>query len=172
LAVVAAIIATVVALSSGSSGGSDPGAAATKSVGEGGGHPKSVPKSLTKPELIARADAICAKSQDSFKALQPKFPAGEETPDVAYSEELVQISTPAVEGFRALVPPVGLGPIYEQYLRSQQRVHKYDVQALRAAEAGHTNAYLAARERRDNSQRERYELARKIGFEVCSPSPE
>jgi hypothetical protein len=128
---------------------------------------------LTKSELIARADAICADSQSAFAEVRAEFPeAREETaPDVAYSEALVGISTPAVRRFKALDPPASVRKPYEEYVAAQQRVHRYDVQALRAARAEHSGEYLAARERRNNEQRERYELARRIGLRVCSASP-
>jgi hypothetical protein len=95
----------------------------------------------------------------------------EEAPDVGYSEALVGISTPAVQRFTALNPPPSVRQPYERYVRAQQRVHKYDVQALHAARAEHDGEYLAARERRDNGQGERYELAREIGLKTCSASP-
>ena len=124
-------------------------------------------------ELIAKADAICADSQSSFEEVRSEFPEAksEEAPDVAYSEALVGISTPAVKRFEALDPPASVREPYERIRAAQQRVHKYDVQALRAARAEHSGEYLAARERRDNGQPERYELAREIGLKTCSASP-
>jgi hypothetical protein len=40
-----------------------------------------------------------------------------------------------------------------------------------AARAGHAGEYLAARERRDNEEPQRYRLAREIGLKRCSLSP-
>ena len=48
---------------------------------------------------------------------------------------------------------------------------RYDRQALEAAEAEDATAYLAARERRDAGQLERYELARQVGLKKCSLKP-
>ncbi len=129
--------------------------------------------SLSRSRLIAKADAICADSQAAFAEVRSEFPeARQETaPDVAYSEALVGISTPAVKRFRALDPPAGVRKPFDEYVAAQQRVQRYDVQALRAARAGHSGEYLAARERRDDEQRERYELARQVGLKTCSPSP-
>jgi hypothetical protein len=173
VAAVAAIVVAALALGRGGSGEGGSGATA-----RAGGQAKSKPGSRARPslsraELIASADAICADSQGAFEQVRAEFPEAksEEAPDVAYSEALVGISTPAVKRFAALDPPPGVRQAYEQYVQAQQRVHRYDVQALRAARAGHSGEYLAARERRDNGQRERYELAREIGLKTCSASP-
>jgi Protein kinase domain len=180
LLAVAAI--AVAALVLGSGGGNSPkatGSAAAKAKAASGGGGSAAGQSrrqaptLSKSQLIAKADAICADSQSSFEAARAEFPEAksEEAPDVAYSEALVGISTPAVKRFEALEPPASVGKPYREYVQAQRRVHKYDVQALRAARAEHNGEYLAARERRDNEQRERYELARRVGLKTCSASP-
>jgi serine/threonine protein kinase len=171
LAAVAVIV--VAALTLGGGGGGETGSG-TAAGADGGAKPKrKIRPTLTRSELVARADAICADSIRSFEQVRSEFPEAkqEEAPDVGYSEALVGISTPAVERFTALNPPPGLRQAYEEYIQAQRRVHQYDVQALHAARSEHTGEYLAARERRDNGQRERYELAREIGFETCSSSP-
>ncbi len=173
MAAVAAIVAVVLALAS---GGGDGGALETfraaRAASKQDARRRSAPP-LAKSDLIARADAICADSQSSFEEVRVQFPeaALEEAPDVGYSEALVAISTPAVKRFAALNPPSSVRRPYEEYVQAQQRVHKYDVQALRAARAEHAGEYLAARERRDNGQQERYELAREVGLKTCSASP-
>ncbi|HEY8810612.1 MAG TPA: serine/threonine-protein kinase, partial [Solirubrobacterales bacterium] len=166
---IAAIGAAVAILAGG--GGGDPGATASDARPTGRTKPTRQP--LGRSELIAKADAICADSQAAFRDTRFEFFAArnEEVPDVAYSEALVGISEPAVKRLEALHPPASVHQPYEEYAQAQQRVHRYDVQALRASRAGHTGEYLAARERRDNEQRERYELAREIGLKVCSASP-
>jgi protein kinase-like protein len=176
LALIAAIVVAVLALGGGDGGrqGGN-GAARTTASGEAPAKTKPRPKpkpALSRSELIAEADAICADSQRSFEAVRAEFPEAklEKAPDVAYSEALVGISTPAVGRFMALVPPKSLRRPYEEYVQAQRRVHRYDVQALRAARAEHGGEYLAARERRDNGQAERYELAREIGLKTCSAS--
>jgi|SRR5881394_21216 len=173
LVAVAAIVVAVLAVGSGG-GGNDPETThvdnpAAKQVKE---QPQP-PPTLTKPELVAKADAICADSQSAFEEARGEFPEAkeEEVPDVAYSEALVSISTPAVKRFVALDPPASVRKPFEEYVQAQRQVHKYDVQALRAARAEHASEYLAARERRDNGQPKRYELARDIGLKTCSASP-
>ncbi len=169
---VAVIVAVVFALGSGGGGGGDPEAtpAADSTPKQ---HKPQAPPPLSRADLIAKADAICADSQTSFEEVRAEFPEAknEEGPDVPYSEALVAISTPAVKRFEGLDPPRSVRRTYEQYVAAQRRVHRYDVEALRAARAEHSSEYLAARERRDNGQQERYELAREIGLQTCSASP-
>jgi protein kinase-like protein len=176
-------VAAVAALVLGGSGGGDgtgtsaaTGPGKTKSTA-GGGQKPDKPKPELRPEassaaaLIAAGDAICSQSQATFKALAPRFPSGEQEPDPAYSSELVGISTRAVSEFDELTPPPGLAKAYEAYVKSQERVKKLDEQALKAAEKGKTKQYLKAREKRNDTQGERHELAQAVGFEVCSANP-
>ena len=85
-----------------------------------------------------------------------------------YSKRLTEISKPAVRQFQALDPPASLRADYEAYVRAQERVKKYDRQALVAAERGDEAAYLEAREERNLQQSERHELAQEVGLKVCS----
>jgi serine/threonine protein kinase len=126
---------------------------------------------LSKPELIARADAICTDSQATYLATRQDFPEGEAEPDVTYAKILTGISTRAVRRFNSLTPPASVRGPYREYVQAQERVKAYDRQALNAAEAGDTAAYLAARQRRDEEAGERYDLARAVGLEKCSASP-
>jgi hypothetical protein len=169
LALIAAIVVAALALGG---GGGDGGSAATVSSRGGSKHKPKPQPTLTGSQLIAKADSICADSQSAFEEVRAEFPQAksEEAPDLAYSEELVDISASAVKRFEALDPPPGVRRPYEEYVQTQRRVHRYDVQALRAARAEHSGEYLAARERRDNEQPERYGLARKVGLETCSAS--
>ncbi len=179
LVAIAAVAGVLIALGGGGDGSAERsganGDSAKAKAGKGGGETvaKQQPPSLSKGELVAKGDAICSDSQRSFEAARAEFPEAksEEFPDVAYSEALVGISTPAVQRFEALDAPASVRKPYEEYVAAQRRVNEYDVQALRAARAEHTGEYLAARERRDNGQGERYELARQVGFKTCSASP-
>jgi hypothetical protein len=175
LLALAAVVVVAVVASSGSGGG-DPATANEKSAparqaAAGGAAPKNQPETLSEAELIAGADAVCARSQEDFKAARAEFPAGETTPEVAYATILAGISERAVEGFEALDPPAAISSQYEEYVKAQTRVRKYDRQALRAAKQGDAAAYLEAREARDDEQHLRYELARALNLKKCSLSP-
>jgi hypothetical protein len=131
---------------------------------------KSKPEPLSKSELIAQADAICETSQSTYANVRSaEF---EEVPNVEYATTLSGISRRGVERFRQLVPkaPPSVEPAFAKYVRAQERVMRYDRQALEAAEAENASAYVAARQRRDAEAGERYELAREIGLQQCSPN--
>lgn len=173
---VAVVVVAAILLSS----GGDEGGAGTASgqsppsqASAGGKQAKHVqhPKTLTEAQLIAAADAVCVRSQEDFKAVHAEFPNGETTPELEYASKLAGISERAVKGLEALDPPAGLQARYEEYVKSQVRVRKYDKQALRAAEAGDATAYLEAREARDDEQHLRYELARAVNLKQCSATP-
>jgi hypothetical protein len=168
---IAAIAAAVLALSGGG-GGSSPGAAANDAKGvpakQGGDHPKPAPETLSKTELIAKADAICEASQSTYTSVRSQ--AFEESPEVVYAATLAGISQRAVNRFRRLVPPPVLEPAFGSYLKAQERVMRYDRDALKAAEADDVAAYLTAREKRDAEAGQRYDLARAVGLKKCSAS--
>jgi serine/threonine protein kinase len=168
LTLMAAVALAAIVLAGGAGGGrGDPSSQAT--VSSGASRPKSKPKpepTLTKSELVSKADAICADSKETYKGVYSQ--TSEESPDVAYSQVLVGISTRAMGRLEALDPPPALAKEYGAYLRAQKRVRDYDRQALEAAKAGDSDAYLEARGKRDAEGPERERLARKIGFEVCS----
>jgi serine/threonine protein kinase len=169
--VAALLLVVVVAVILLSGGGSSPDRAVTRgpaTTESGGRKPKAKPKpaTLTKSELLAKTDAICAKSKSTYTSV--RSPELEETPDVPYAATLAGISQRGVNGFRRLDPPPSVEPAFGEYLAAQERVMRYDRQALAAAEANDATAYLEARQRRDAEAAERYRLAREVGLEQCS----
>lgn len=166
-AALAGIVVAVAALAGGG-GGSDPQGAAGSTSTSTAAAKEPEPKPLGKSALIAKADSICEASQSTYTGVQS--PELEEVPDVSYATTLVGISTRGVERFRRLEPraPGSVEPAFRRYVRAQERVMRYDRQALEAAEAEDAAAYVAARERRDAEQAERYGLARAVGLEQCS----
>jgi serine/threonine protein kinase len=132
-ALLVAVIMVVVLVSG---GGSSPDTAATTSPStteSTNQKPKAKPKPkmLTKSELIAKADQICAKSKSTYTSVRSA--ALEETPDVPYAATLAGISQRGVNGFRRLHPPPSVEPAFGKYLAAQERVMRYDRQALEAA---------------------------------------
>jgi len=173
VALLAALVVVVVLASAGGGSGSGSGTAGTVTSGATGSAKqtptaKPKPRTLTKPELIHRADAICEASQNSYRSVFS--PELEKSPDVAYATTLAGISQRAVLRFRKLVPPPSAEVAFKNYVNAQERVMLNDRRALTAAEAGDVGAYLAARERRDTEAGERYDLAREIGLRTCSPN--
>ena len=101
----AAIVAVVVALVafSGSDGGDGEAGATGATTQKEEATPRSdrkpEPEGLTRSELIARGDAICIDSQQTFLGYRDEFPTGESEPSVGYSRLLVGISSKAVRRF-------------------------------------------------------------------------
>jgi Protein kinase domain len=160
--------AVVAVIASGGGGGEDGGGgrtAATTTTANGG---KEKPRALSEAQLIAKGDAICTASRNKF--LRYRDPVAEEAPDVAYSRVLVGISSNAVEQFRSLTPPRSLKAAYGEYVAAQEEVKRWDRDALAAAEAEDSAAYLQAREERNETETERKRIAEEIGFHVCSGS--
>jgi serine/threonine protein kinase len=167
----AAAVVVVILVSRG--GGSDSGSAGTvtseaTNPAKNTAQTKPKPKTLSRSELIHRADAICERSQSTYEGVRSK--ELEEVPNVEYATTLSGISRRGVERFHQLEPtaPPSVEPAFAKYVQAQERVMRYDRQALEAAEAEDANAYVAARERRDAEAGERYELAREVGLQVCS----
>jgi serine/threonine protein kinase len=174
LAAVAAVVAAAMALSSGGGGGDSPGASGQTTAPAGSGEGEAptkaptAPARLTKPRLIARADAICGVSKESFTASKARFPNGEFETNVSYSEELLENSSRALRELRKLRPPAGLESAFGRYLSAQKAVKKSDMDALAAARKGDLAAYEQARGSRDEGAPERQRIAEEIGFTVCS----
>jgi len=169
MALVAA--AVVVALIVTGGGGGDDNAAGETTVAtttKEAKEPKPQPQTLTKAQLIAKGDEICADSQDTFASYRDTFPSGESEASVPYSRLLVTISNRAITRFNELTPPPALKQPYEAYVKTQEEVGGWDMDALRAAEAEDLTAYLKARETRDETLPERERLADAVGFKVCS----
>jgi hypothetical protein len=168
-ALLAALLLVVILLSGGGGSGSDTAATtALEATNATKQPPKPKPKTLTKSELIAKADAICESSQSTYKSVRSQVL--EESPDVSYAATLAGISQRGTDRFRQLSAPPSVEPTFHKYVQAQERVMRYDRQALDAAEAEDTTAYLAARARRDAEAGQRYDLAREIGLEQCSTS--
>ncbi|HEY8501564.1 MAG TPA: serine/threonine-protein kinase [Solirubrobacterales bacterium] len=161
---VAGLIALAVGLI-GDDGGSN---AKDKAFAEATREQEKKPQRLTEAQLIAKGDAICSDSRESYKRVFD--PVLEEVPDVAYSKQLVANSTEAVREFNALTPPESLERAYEKYVGSREQVNQWDRDALRAAEAGDEAAYREAREDRNDTEDDRKVLAEEVGFKECSGS--
>jgi hypothetical protein len=167
-----AAVAIAIALASGSGGGGETATgetSAAKTTREPKKH-KPKPQTLTASALIAKGDAICTDSQDAYTSYRPRFPNGENEADPIYSQLLVGISSSALKRFNELKPPPALKKPFEEYVKSQKEVAQWDRDALKAAEKEDLSAYLEAREKRDNTETERKELAEAVGFHVCSGS--
>ena len=165
-----AAIAAAIALGGGDEGARDAttpgGGATTASSKTEAPKPDSAPASLTGSQLIDKADAVCVESQRRY--LEVRDLESEHTVDVPYAEALVRIARERIQGLRGLTPPPRLAGPYGEYVAAQERVYDTDVQALVAARQEDTAGVEAARASRDAEDAMREELAREIGFTVCS----
>src|SRR5689334_21687239 len=164
-------VVTVVAIASGGGGsenavGDQPGGG-SRQVSKGS-EVQQGPKPLAKSELIRKADMICEDSQATYTSVFSQ--ELEEVPNVANASTLVGISSSGVERVRKLESraPNSVEPAFAQYVEAQERVMRYDRQALEAARREDAAGYVAARRRRDDEMAKRYDLAREIGLEQCS----
>jgi hypothetical protein len=172
LALLAVVVVVAIALGGGGDGGeagTTPGSVATAETVDSKANPpreKRRPETLTRSQLIAKADAICAESQDRYtevRDLESEYAA-----DVPYAEALARFARKRTRGLRALVPPRSLARPYGEYVAAQERVYDTDVDALKAARKEDIAGVEAARNQRDAEDELREGLARKIGFDICS----
>src|SRR5262245_29295975 len=70
--------------------------------------------------LIAKANAICADSQQAMKKVSEEFPKGERSDGIyskiEYAEKLVEVSEATTERLAALDPPQSIRAEYEKYV--------------------------------------------------------
>ncbi|HEU4944044.1 MAG TPA: serine/threonine-protein kinase [Solirubrobacterales bacterium] len=173
VAIVAGVAAAAIALGGGGGGGSDPPAAADGDpAGEGNtrvASAKPKPRTLSEPELIAKADAICEESQRRYLEIRD-LESELHTADVPYAEALARFARERVRDLRRLRPPPRLADAYREYVRAQERVYATDRLALAAARQDDVAGIEAARKQRDDEDELRQGLSREIGFDVCSAS--
>jgi hypothetical protein len=166
LALLAGIVVAAIALGGGDGGGDgSPQATASDTTPKAKAKPKPQP-SLTKSQLIAKADAICGESQDRY--LEVRDLESERSADVPYAEALVRLARSRTRELRDLKPPPQLAKAYDEYVAAQERVYQTDKQALAAARQEDVAGVEAARDQRDAEDGLREDLAKKVGFKVCS----
>jgi hypothetical protein len=130
------------------------------------------PNSLTKAEFTARGDEVCRQAHEQFAELQPNPPITAEKA-AALQEALIQISEDELSQIRALGPPPEVEPALDRYLRAREEGIGLLRKGLEAAEEKDAFAYEAIKQRVAAGQVHRLELARAVGFTVCSrPIPE
>jgi hypothetical protein len=167
----AAALVVVAAIALGGGDGGQGGGTTTTSakVADSGSGPvkaEAGPATLTRSQLIAKADRVCADSQRRY--LEVRDLESEYAADVPYAEALVRTARERIQGLRRLQPPRQVAKSYLEYVAAQERVYTTDKEALRAARDDDPAGVEAARDRRDSEDALRERLAREIGFTVCS----
>ena len=122
---------------------------------------------LTRGELIAQGDEVCRKAHDAFVDLQRR-PPNTASQAAELTGRLIDIASDEADRIEALNGP----PDFEAELQDYVAARKEGIDAMRAgreaAEANDTEAYARSQASVADSQLERRDIARQIGFAVCS----
>lgn len=122
---------------------------------------------LSRGELIARGDEICRKAHAAFDLLQKKQP---QTPQQAseLTSRLIDIAEDERDRIAALDGPDDFDQEIQTYLDARD----LGIEALRrghsAADAGRSDIYDEVQAELAETQRQRIQIARLIGFAECS----
>jgi hypothetical protein len=122
---------------------------------------------LTRGELIARGDEVCRKAHEAFADLQRLEPRTS-SQAAELTSQLVDIAADEADQIKALNGP----PEFDAEIGDYVAAREEGIEAMRAgrdaAEHGDTDAYARSQAEVAETQRERREIARGIGFAVCS----
>jgi hypothetical protein len=139
-------------------------AAAVTAFGCGGGDDG---EQVSAEELLDRGDRVCQEGQQRFAEIQRDTPAdaGEA---FEQTEELAEVASEELDELERLDPPGELDESYDRYLEARGEALDLLERGRDAAEDRDAKAYDEAQNQLAADQRERIELARAVGFEVCS----
>src|SRR5215210_3402637 len=119
---------------------------------------------LSKSELVAKGDAICARvNKQIAKEPDPKTAADLER----LAKRTVEISGPAIEDMEALDPPSELEDEFEKFVASLKRQRDLTKQIGAAAGAGDTAKVQRIGADAQKAQAEYASVTKKIGFKEC-----
>jgi hypothetical protein len=128
------------------------------------------PEQVSAEELVAQGDEICRTGQQRFGEIQGDLPANA-AEAVDQTERLIQESESELTALRELEPPDELRAAYDRYLEARGRVLEYLRRGRDAAEAQDSQGYLEAQAGVAKRAAQRQQLARAVGFQVCSKTP-
>jgi hypothetical protein len=124
---------------------------------------------LTSGELIARGDGVCREAHQAFTDLQEQPPQTSQQA-AELTGQLLGIANDELDRIAELNGPPEFDAELDSYLEARRRGIEALEEGHQAARDGDDDAYTAAQEKLADSQRDRRELAREIGFAVCSRS--
>jgi hypothetical protein len=122
---------------------------------------------VTGPELIQRADAICAKERGSFGRIQAHPPPNASVA-AHQTDELIKVTEDASAQLRDLKPPEQLQSSYDRYLEARDRAVDQMNRGEDAAQSQNAAAYGAAQAAVAREAAQRRKLARALGLRACS----
>lgn len=122
---------------------------------------------LSAEELVLRADRICREGQARFQEIQAEPPANSKEA-VDQTEELIEVAEQELDELDELEPPDGLRDRFDRYLEERGSAIEVLKEGREAAERQDARGYGAAQERAQAQLAARGQLARDLGFKVCS----
>ena len=128
------------------------------------------PEPVSAAELVQKGDAICREEQSKFSQIQA-------TPLVNASEgsdradQLHDVAKDSIDSLRDLEPPEPQRDPYDRYLDAKENTLQYFDQGKEAADNRDGRAYSAAETAVAQGAPERAQLAKALGFKVCSQGP-
>jgi hypothetical protein len=122
---------------------------------------------LTRGQLLAAGDEICRKAHAAFDQLQVRQP---QTPDQAeaLTTQLISIAQDERDRIAALNGPPDFDDEIQTYLKARDLGIEELRRGLKAAEAGRSDIYDEAQSELAETQRQRIQVARQVGFAECS----
>jgi hypothetical protein len=122
---------------------------------------------LTEEEFVDQGNAICADVNSQIEALQA--PSNDLQSVAAYADEGLAIVEPALDQFRALVPPEDIQDDWDAYLDSAEEQIDLTKQLQVAAEAGDTQEAQSILQ--DLNELDNNGQARELGLTECAKNP-
>lgn len=117
--------------------------------------------------FISKADSICRDGQGSFQSILSQ-PVSDAPGAAAQTAKLVAVSQGELADLRKLKVPSGLGTEFDSYMKAREAGVAVLIKRGQDAAKGNINAYAADTTALVDGQPERADLARKVGFAVCS----
>jgi hypothetical protein len=127
------------------------------------------PEQVSAEELVSMGDEACAEGRARFAEIQAQ-PLRNANEAADQTRELIEAADDELNELRDLVPPEELEEPYNAYLEARVRAIEVFRQGLDAAEQDDDQAYVDAQARASAGAAKREELARAVGFSVCSSS--
>jgi len=138
--------------------------AGSRSVGEAGVASSSSP-TLSSAQLIARADAICTRSNEGIAAIAPKSGSRQEIKRVVPRH--VALERAAIGELERLVPPASLAEGWNSMLGYRRTLAAELDRLLLAAERGDKSSARGLTVSKRHVHTELKAVADKVGFRAC-----
>jgi hypothetical protein len=122
---------------------------------------------LSRDQLIARGDAICRDGRGAFRSIQATPPKSAKQA-AAQTKKLIATAEAEIKQLRALRAPDELRAPLDTYLAARTEGVGLLREAQVAAARNDPQGYVNANKKLRQGQAKRYDLARKVGFSVCS----